>query len=616
MMLRTQTALAMSGAVMLTATVLWLISNVQFDGTTLLQWSVALSGLLVASFVLAYVLMRPLAAMSKSALALADHGNSPALVSSDSEFGLFARALNGMAADVRCKSEALSEESSRRRNIELALIDTSVNPVITVTPNGFITTWNPAAEKLYGYNAGEAIGRDIGLIIPTDRLAEHRAIAARALADDPVDAIESVRLAKGGRRIDVALSVRSIGRPSGKIVGLLNITRDITAQKLTEEKFQLAVESCPSGMVLVDRFGDIVLVNSEIERLFGYRRDELLGQKIEILIPENWRQQHTLYRDGFAHQARTRLMGARRDLFGRHKDGTEIPVEVGLNPIQTREGPLILSAIIDISERKRAERLKDEFVSTVSHELRTPLTSIAASLGLLAGPWHAAMPDTAKRLVTLANSNSARLVRLVNDILDFEKIESGKSVFDLKRVKLRGVVEQTIEASKALADSCGVTVRLQQSDNFEVYADADRLTQVITNLLSNAIKFSPRETEVAIAVERRGDHIRTTVRDHGSGVPEAFKPHLFEKFAQADASDAREKGGTGLGLNIVKQIVQRLCGDVGYAAAPDGGAAFYFDLRLAASEAKPEAVVLQLRDGVTAHGKGSAHEHASYSSRR
>ena len=161
-----------------------------------------------------------------------------------------------------------------------------------------------------------------------------------------------------------------------------------------------------------------------------------------------------------------------------------------------------------------------------------------------------------------------------------------------------------------------MTVRLQQSDNFEVYADADRLTQVVTNLLSNAIKFSPRETEVTIAVERRGDYIRTTVRDHGSGVPEAFKPHLFEKFAQADASDAREKGGTGLGLNIVKQIVQRLGGDVGYAAAPDGGAAFYFDLRLAVSEAKPEAVVLQLRDGVTAHGKGSAHEHASYSSRR
>ena len=161
MMLRTQTALAMSGAVMLTALVLWLISNVQFDGTTLLQWSIALSGLLVASFVLAHILMRPLAAMSKSALALADHGNLPAPLSSDSEFGLFARALNGMAADVRYKSEALSEESGRRRNIKSALIDTSLSPVITVTPNGHITTWNSAAESLYGYTAAEAIGKEI-----------------------------------------------------------------------------------------------------------------------------------------------------------------------------------------------------------------------------------------------------------------------------------------------------------------------------------------------------------------------------------------------------------------------------------------------------------------------
>ncbi len=253
---------------------------------------------------------------------------------------------------------------------------------------------------------------------------------------------------------------------------------------------------------MVDRFGDIVLVNGEVERLFGYRRDELLGQKIEILIPEVSRQQHIRHRDNFTSHPQTRHMGARQDLFGRHKDGTEIPVEIGLNPIQTREGPLILSAIVDISERKRAERLKDEFVATVSHELRTPLTSIAASLGLLAGPWHSAMPDTAKRLVTLANSNSARLVRLVNDILDFEKIQSGKSVFDLKRVKLRGLVEQTIETSKALADSRGVTLRLQPSDNYEVSADSDRLTQVMTNLLSNAIKFSPRETEVT-------DHHRT-----------------------------------------------------------------------------------------------------------
>ena len=584
MILRTQTALAMSGAVMLTAIVLWLISSVQFDGTSLLQWSIALSGLLVASFVLAHILTRPLAAMSKSALALADHGNFPAPVSSESEFGLFARALNGMAADVRCKSEALSEERSRRRNIELALIDTSISPVITVTPNGHITTWNSAAESLYGYTAAEAIGKEIGLIVPADRLAEHRAVLAKALREEAIEEMETVRLAKDGRRIDVALSIRPIGRPSGKIVGVLKVTRDITTQKLTEEKFRLAVESCPSGMVIVDRFGKIVLVNGEIERLFGYGRDELLGRKIDLLVPESLRAQHILHRDSFTRHPEARRMGAGRDLFGRRKDGTEIPVEVGLNPIHTREGPLILSVIVDISERKRVERLKDDFVSTVSHELRTPLTSITASLGLLALPGHIAMSEMAKRLVTIANSNSARLVRLINDILDVEKIEAGKLAFDIKRVGLRSIIEQTIEASKALADSTGVTLRLQQSDNFEVYADADRLTQVITNLLSNAIKFSPQQAEVTVAIENRGEYVRTTVRDHGPGISAAFTPRLFEKFAQADASNARQKSGTGLGLSIVKQIVQRLGGDVGYADAPGGGAEFYFDLRRAEPE--------------------------------
>ena len=230
--------------------------------------------------------------MSKSALALADHGNSPALVSSDSEFGLFARALNGMAADVRCKSEALSEESSRRRNIESALIDTSVNPVITVTPNGFITTWNSGGRETVRlqrrrgdrprYRAHYSDRSPGGA--SRDRRKGSRRRSRRRDRERPPGQGRTKNRRRAKRPIDRA-SLRQNRRA-------LKITRDITAQKLTEEKFQLAVESCPSGMVLVDRFGDIVLVNSEIERLFGYRRDELLGQKIEILIPENWRQQH------------------------------------------------------------------------------------------------------------------------------------------------------------------------------------------------------------------------------------------------------------------------------------------------------------------------------------
>jgi signal transduction histidine kinase len=248
----------------------------------------------------------------------------------------------------------------------------------------------------------------------------------------------------------------------------------------------------------------------------------------------------------------------------------------------------VLSVIVDISERKRIERLKDEFVSTVSHELRTPLTSISASLGLLAGSADTKLSDGTKRLIAIAHSNTQRLVRLINDILDIEKIESGTVAFKLQRVELRPLIEQAIESSRAFADTYLVTLRFEESKAQEVRADPDRLMQVIANLLSNAIKFSPRDAEVVVAVEDHGEQVRITVRDHGSGIPEDFRSRIFGKFAQADASNARQKGGTGLGLSIVKQIVLRLGGEVGFSDAPGGGTIFYVELP------RPEAVDLDV----------------------
>ncbi|HUD89283.1 MAG TPA: ATP-binding protein, partial [Xanthobacteraceae bacterium] len=221
----------------------------------------------------------------------------------------------------------------------------------------------------------------------------------------------------------------------------------------------------------------------------------------------------------------------------------------------------ILRALRYATERKRLERLKDEFVSTVSHELRTPLTSISGSLGLLMGNAAGTMPDSVRRLVAIANTNSQRLVRLINDILDIEKMEAGRVVFNFSRVEVRPLVAQAIEANRGFAEGYGVRVRLEDAraaGAADVRADPDRLLQVVTNLLSNAIKFSPARDEVVVAVEKGTDMVRLTVRDRGPGIPVDFKPLIFEKFAQADAGDARQKGGTGLGLSIVKQIVDRL----------------------------------------------------------
>ena len=240
----------------------------------------------------------------------------------------------------------------------------------------------------------------------------------------------------------------------------------------------------------------------------------------------------------------------------------------------------ILRALRYAAERKRLERLKDEFVSTVSHELRTPLTSITGSLGLLMGNAAGNLPPPMARLLAIAHSNSQRLVRLVNDILDIEKMEAGRVVFSFDRVEVRPLVAQAIEANRGYAEGYGVRVRFDDAHGAaaDVRADPDRLLQVVTNLLSNAIKFSPANNEVMVAVEKSADTVRLTVRDHGPGIPVDFKPLIFEKFAQADAGAARQKGGTGLGLSIVKQIVDRLSGEVGFADAPGGGTIFHVEL--------------------------------------
>ena len=263
-------------------------------------------------------------------------------------------------------------------------------------------------------------------------------------------------------------------------------------------------------------------------------------------------------------------------------NGQQIVFEMVQVPLRNADGAIerIFLSARDISERKRVERLKNEFVSTVSHELRTPLTSIAGSLGLLAGGAAGPLTDRARRLITIAHTNSLRLVRLINDILDIEKIEAGRMTFELKSLSVEELVSQAIGGLKSYADEFGVEIALATDERgLTVYGDEDRLTQVVTNLVSNAVKFSPRGETVTVSIRSDGEAVVIAVMDRGPGVPEAFHPRLFTKFAQADGSDQRRKGGTGLGLAIVREIVERHAGAVSYRACIGGGAEF--EVRLA-----------------------------------
>jgi len=331
-------------------------------------------------------------------------------------------------------------------------------------------------------------------------------------------------------------------------------------------------------MIVVGGNGTIRLVNGEVERLFGYRREELLGRSIEILLPERSRGKHAKHRRGYAKHPETRHLGTGREFNGRHKDGSEFPIEVGLHPFRVGDEFMVVGAILDISERKRFERMQDEFVATVSHELRTPMTSIAASLGLLLAGTSSSLPQPAAHLLEIAQANCQRLVRMVNDILDLKKLDAGQMRFFFQRCDARTLLEKAIEANQGFADDCGVGIQLEApGGSIDLYIDPDRFIQVITNLLSNALKFSTPGEEVVVTLEKHGTDVRIAVRDHGPGIPAEFKPRIFATFAQADGG-SQQKGGSGLGLSIARHIVTRMQGQIGFDDAAGGGTIFHVDL--------------------------------------
>jgi PAS domain S-box-containing protein len=240
--------------------------------------------------------------------------------------------------------------------------------------------------------------------------------------------------------------------------------------------------------------------------------------------------------------------------------------------------------VTDITALKEVDRMKSEFVSTVSHELRTPLTSIRGSLGLLAAGVTGPLPDKARQLVKIAVENCERLVRLVNDILDSEKMASGKMEMKLQVLDLGALVERSIRANEGFAATHGASVRFDPgAQPLQVRADEDRLAQVVTNLLSNACKFSAPNGRVEVVLARVGNAARVMISDNGPGVAPEFRARLFERFARSDSSDARRAGGTGLGLNICRGIVEKLGGSIAYEARAGGGSSFHFELPMVES---------------------------------
>ncbi len=347
----------------------------------------------------------------------------------------------------------------------------------------------------------------------------------------------------------------------------------------SERRIRAIVDNINDGIVTIDERGVIQSMSPAAQRIFGYDLDALTGQNVRVLAPDPVRSAHAGYMANYAVTGKTKIIGIGRELEGLRSNGETFPMELSISELQIGSERWFVGVLRDITERREMDRMKTEFVSTVSHELRTPLTSIRGSLGMIATGKLGDMPDQAQRMIGLAQKNTERLINLVNDLLEMEKIQSGRMKFKFQPLDLTSLVEKSLEANKPYAETHGVAFEMRASAaGVLVRGDGDRLAQVMANLLSNAAKFSPEGGTVAISLDHSEAGLRVSVSDRGPGISEAFRDQVFERFTQADSSDTRRKGGTGLGLSISKAIVEKHGGRIDFHTVTGEGATFFFDL--------------------------------------
>ncbi|MBE8969370.1 PAS domain S-box protein, partial [Nostocales cyanobacterium LEGE 12452] len=350
--------------------------------------------------------------------------------------------------------------------------------------------------------------------------------------------------------------------------------------RFSQARFARILDIADDAIISINGFQSITLFNQGAEKIFGYSAQEVIGQGLDLLLPQRFFQAHRQHVVDFGQSPNlARRMGERREIYGRRKDGTEFPAEASISKIEMGEEIFYTVILRDITERKLIERMKDEFVSVVSHELRTPLTSIHGSLGMLASGLLPTDSEQGKRLMQIATDSSERLVRLINDILDIERIESGKAKMEPEICNIIDLITQAVNVMQPLADKAGVKVSVSTLFG-QVLADADRIVQTLTNLLSNAIKFSSPGSTVWLGAQHQGNEVLLTVKDTGRGIPTDKLESIFERFQQVDSSDSRNHDGTGLGLAICKSIMQQHGGRIWAESTLGEGSTFYVTLPL------------------------------------
>jgi PAS domain S-box-containing protein len=515
--------------------------------------------------------------------------------------------ISKIARDITGQRER--EELSRRQT---QLLDQAYEPMIVRDPLDRIVSWNKGAERLYGWSAAEARGQTTHELLQTIFPEPVEEIARRLEAEGHWEG-ELRHRTRAGRAVTVLSRwTRELGVAEPHVLET-NIDLSERQQRLAleeqtrlERRFRQLLEAAPDAIVEVSADGQIVLVNRIAEEMFGYRRDELVGQSVDLLVPDGVRPQHYRHRDSYLEHPRTRPMGSGLDLLARRRDGSLFPVEISLSPIQTESGMHVTAVVRDVTDRKRAEqevrrlqsqytgdletrnreieranRLKSEFLASMSHELRTPLHTIIGFAELLQEGAEGQLNETQKRFVGHIHKDSGHLLELINDVLDLSKIEAGGLVLRRERYPLERSVGEALAAIRPGAAAKSIRLEERGQAGCEVDADPLRVKEMLYNLLSNAVKFTPEGGTVWIETVEESGFARITVGDTGVGIPADEQENIFDKFYQAGNTTRGVREGTGLGLSITKELVQMHGGWMEVVSEPGRGSRFTFTLPIA-----------------------------------